>query len=81
MNPPFSRDQDVRHVCHAFTFLKPGGKLVAIVGSYSLNGKTEDRRRFGDLIRQYGRVVDDVPPGTFANNARAVIVELRKHEA
>jgi predicted RNA methylase len=81
MNPPFSRDQDARHVCHAFTFLKPGGRLVAIVGHYALNGKTDERRRFQDLIRQYGRIVKELPPGTFENNARAVIVELNRHEA
>ena len=78
MNPPFSRDQDVRHVCHAFTFLKPGGKLVAIVGSYALNGKTDDRLRFADLLRAYGRVVRELAPGTFENNARSVIVEVTK---
>ena len=78
MNPPFSRDQDVRHVCHAFTFLKPGGKLVAIIGHYGLNGKTDDRRKFVDLMRLHGRIVRELPPGTFDNNARAVIVELAK---
>jgi predicted RNA methylase len=78
MNPPFSRDQDARHVCHAFSFLKPGGKLVAIVGSYALNGKTDDRRRLQDLIRQYGRLIREIAPGTFDNNARAVIIELNK---
>lgn len=78
MNPPFSRDQDARHVCHAFSFLKPGGKLVAIVGSYALNGKTDDRRRLQDLIRAHGRLVRDLPPGTFENNARAAIIELVK---
>lgn len=81
MNPPFSRDQDARHVCHAWTFLKPGGKLVAIVGHYALNGKTDDRRRFQDLMRQHGRIIRELPPGTFDNNARAVIIELAKHAA
>lgn len=78
MNPPFSRDQDARHVCHAFRFLKPGGKLVAIVGSYALNGRTDDRRKFAEAMNRFGRVVRDVPPGTFDNNARAVVVELVK---
>lgn len=81
MNPPFSRDQDARHVCHAFTFLKPGGKLVAIVGSYALNGKTEERRKLQDLMRQHGRIIRELPPGTFENNARAVIIEMVKHAA
>ena len=32
MNPPFADSQDIAHVRHAFSFLKPGGRLVAIMG-------------------------------------------------
>lgn len=35
MNPPFEHRQDVKHVQHAHQFLKPGGRLVAIVSSTS----------------------------------------------
>ena len=31
MNPPFENRQDVQHVKHAYTFLKPGGRLVSIM--------------------------------------------------
>lgn len=31
MNPPFTKNQDIKHVTHALTFLKPGGKLVSIM--------------------------------------------------
>lgn len=30
MNPPFTNAADIRHIQHARTFLKPGGRLVAI---------------------------------------------------
>jgi len=30
MNPPFANGQDIKHIKHAITFLKPGGRLVAI---------------------------------------------------
>ena len=33
MNPPFSSAQDVRHVRHAMTFLRPGGTLQAIMAA------------------------------------------------
>lgn len=33
MNPPFSMGDDIKHVRHAMSFLKPGGRLVAIVGA------------------------------------------------
>jgi 16S rRNA G1207 methylase RsmC len=31
MNPPFAKGQDYKHVGHAVKWLKPGGKLFAIV--------------------------------------------------
>lgn len=33
MNPPFSMGDDIKHVRHALQFLKPGGRLVSIVGT------------------------------------------------
>lgn len=30
MNPPFSRGDDIKHILHAWEFLKVGGKLVAL---------------------------------------------------
>jgi len=33
MNPPFEKFQDIEHVRRAYTFLKPGGRLVAIMGN------------------------------------------------
>lgn len=30
MNPPFQNGADIKHITHALTFLKPGGRLVAI---------------------------------------------------
>ncbi len=38
MNPPFSRQQDIRHVMHAAKFLKPGGRLVAVMGASAISG-------------------------------------------
>jgi len=33
MNPPFAKRADIHHVLHARKFLKPGGKLVAIMSA------------------------------------------------
>lgn len=33
MNPPFEKRQDEAHIRHACTFLKPGGRLVAVCAS------------------------------------------------
>lgn len=39
MNPPFRRGADVRHIGHAITFLRPGGRLVALC----YNGAVQNR--------------------------------------
>lgn len=30
MNPPFKQGRDIKHIKHAVTFLKPGGRLVSL---------------------------------------------------
>jgi hypothetical protein len=50
MNPPFSPKQaDIDHVLHAWKFLVPGGRLVAIMSAgvmFRENKKTVDFRKF-----------------------------------
>jgi 16S rRNA G1207 methylase RsmC len=49
MNPPFERQQDIDHVMHAWKFLKPNGRLVAIMASsvaFRENKKTVEFREF-----------------------------------
>lgn len=44
MNPPFSRQQDITHVRHAVSFVRPGGILVAIMSAgmkFRENRKTD----------------------------------------
>lgn len=45
MNPPFAKQADVDHVRHALQFLRPGGRLVAIMSAaimWRQNKKTTD---------------------------------------
>jgi predicted RNA methylase len=47
MNAPFAHQADLDHVRHAFDFLKPGGRLVAIMSNgvaFRQNKKTKDFR-------------------------------------
>jgi predicted RNA methylase len=81
MNPPFSRDQDVRHVLHAWTLVKPGGVLGAIVGP----GFTFKERQVYDEFRAIHASVAEyeaeLPAGTFKESGtmvRTVMVAWRK---
>lgn len=67
MNPPFERRQDVAHVRHAFRFLRPGGRLVAIVGQVSgirLEPFAAEHR--GEVVR--------LPAGSFLTSDRITAV-------
>jgi predicted RNA methylase len=79
MNPPFTNNQDIDHVLHAFEFLKPGGKLVAIMGKGFLFGEQRKRAEFRQFLESHGKVVQDLPRGTFQESGtmvETVVVEL-----
>lgn len=79
MNPPFANGVDVDHVTHAVRFLKPGGRLVAIMSAgvtFRNDRKTRDLRR---LVASMGGDFEELPPDTFASSGtgvRTVLVVL-----
>jgi predicted RNA methylase len=80
MNPPFERQQDIKHVMHAWNFVKPGGKLVAIMSSsftFRANSLSSD---FRDFVDEYGHHCEN-PEGSFkasGTNVNTVTVVLDK---
>lgn len=55
MNPPFERLADVDHVTHALKFLKPGGRLVAIMSPGWTFRKSSKAADFRELFRLEAR--------------------------
>lgn len=81
MNPPFTNDQDIKHVQHAHRFLKEGGKLVAIMSPGFTFGGSKARTTFREFVAAHGRIVKELEQGAFAESGtdvKTVIVELRK---
>lgn len=79
MNPPFSNLQDVDHVRHAYHFLKPGGRLVAIMGEGAFFREDRKAEAFRALVDQYG-TSEQLPAGSFQAsgtnvNTRIVILD------
>ena len=72
MNPPFSKQADITHVLHALQFLKPGGRLVSVMGA----GVTfrSDRRTvaFRELVEARGGSITPLPPGSFKSSGTGV---------
>jgi phospholipid N-methyltransferase len=69
MNPPFDHGDDIRHIKHALTFLKPEGILVALCA----NGPLQ-RAEFQGLAEYW----EDLPAGSFKNQGTGVNVAMFK---
>ena len=84
MNPPFSDRRDAQHVQHAYSLLKPGGRLVAIMGEGVFFGSDQKAAAFRDWLDGLGGTSEKLPEGTFldpalpvntSTNARMVVVD------
>ena len=67
MNPPFTNGEDIKHIQHARTMLKPGGRLVALCA----NGSRQ-RTAFMDEAEHW----EDLPTGSFSAEGTGVNVAL-----
>ncbi|WP_433426213.1 DUF3560 domain-containing protein (plasmid) [Microtetraspora malaysiensis] len=66
MNPPFSGGKDILHVTHALRFLKPGGRLVAVMGAGIIFHQSKTAEKFRGLVEQRGGEFEPLPAGSFA---------------
>lgn len=65
MNPPFTRGQDLKHVLHALKFLRPGGRLVAIMAD-------KDQ----PALDEFGPTIERLPSGAFKESGTAVSTRI-----
>lgn len=83
MNPPFENFQDIDHVKHAYDLLKPGGKLVAIMGAGVKNSRKK-AVEFREWLDDAGSYIEDLPEGSFKGSERStgvntVMVTIEKN--
>lgn len=83
MNPPFTRGEDVDHVTHALKFLKPGGRLAAIMSAGTKFRSDKKTVAFRELLEKgpFLAKIDDLPEGSFqvsGTNVRTVLVSVFK---
>jgi len=72
LNPPFARQEDIRHVRHALRFLKTGGTLAAIMSAsvaFRSNGLAP---AFRELVEEMGGEITANPDGAFVESGTAV---------
>lgn len=65
MNPPFAKRADVKHIMHAYRFLKPGGRLVSIASASVLFRDDKLALEFRKLVSDHGGTITPLPPGSF----------------
>lgn len=84
MNPPFGDRRDAAHVRHAYSLLKPGGRLVAIMGEGVFFGSDKKAQEFRDWLEQAGGTDEKLADNTFMDpslpvntgvSARMVVID------
>ncbi len=76
MNPPFSKGRDVEHVHHAFSLLKPGGRLVAIVSEHPFFADDWPSQVFRAFFDEFGGASIDLDADTFRQSGTSVKTRL-----
>jgi len=76
MNPPFENGQDIEHVRHAFRFLKPGGRLVAIMSPAPFFRQDRRAAEFREWFEAMGGERVDLPAGSFKESGTGVATVL-----
>jgi hypothetical protein len=80
LNPPFSGGRDIAHVLHAVKFLKPGGRLAAIMSPTWLQADTRKAESFRKFLSEHDAQVTKISAGTFKDagtNIETVRVVLK----
>lgn len=76
MNPPFEKGQDMAHVQRAYDMLKPGGKMVAIMGEGAFYRGDKQAEGFRVWLNGVGGTSEKLPEGTFKESNTGVNTRL-----
>lgn len=77
MNPPFEHEQDIAHVRHATSCLRPGGRVVAIMSEGAFVRQSRIAQAFRQWLAEQAGVTEAVPAGAFARTGRPTAVRCR----
>lgn len=81
MNPPFTRQQDIDHVIHAFNMLKNDGKLVSVMSMSFTFSSTKKAQAFRDFMQSNDSGYEVLSEGSFKTSGtmiRTTLVWLKK---
>lgn len=72
MNPPFSRGQDMAHVTRALEFLRPGGRLGAIMSPHWRFAEDRQSVGFRAMMNPLTYLWTPLPDGSFVESGTSV---------
>jgi predicted RNA methylase len=72
MNPPFTKQQDIHHVLHAYRFLKRGGRLVAVMSSSVSFRENKLTQQFRDFVSANNGNIIPLPEASFKSSGTLV---------
>lgn len=75
MNPPFSKNQDVKHILHAYSLLKKWGRIVSVASSSIQHKRTALHEELAHLHPQYIEINEWAfkESGTMVNTVLVII--------
>ena len=80
-NPPFTKNQDIDHIRHMYSFLNDNGRLVSVASRSWLTGSQKKQLAFKEWLEEVGGTVEEVSAGAFkesGTNISTVIVTINK---
>ena len=80
-NPPFTKNQDIDHIRHMHSMLKPGGKLVSVASRSWTFGSQKKQAGFRKWLEDEGAIVTELDSGEFKESGTgvaSVIIEVER---
>lgn len=72
MNPPFSKQADIKHVLHARRFLKAGGNLISVMAAGCTFRENKLSQEFREMVFASGGKFEALPEGSFKKSGTMV---------
>lgn len=78
MNPPFSKQQDIEHILHAYKMLKPFGVLVSVISESPFFRNNKKSIQFRDWLSNNNAEIIDLEAGAFKESGTMVKTRIIK---
>lgn len=84
-NPPFSKNQDIRHLHRMYAWLKPGGTVAAITSTHWVLGQEKVCTDFKEWLKRVDAHTYEIGEGQFASsgtkvNTMAIVITKKQSD-